>query len=324
MPLINVLKWDAPSNVFAFHFPEVHLNTKSQLIVAESQEAWFFKEGQMLGPLGPGRHVLDSKNYPFLTAFIGVISGFSESPYTAEIWYVNKAIPLNIRWGTPDPIQVQDAKYGILLPVRAFGQYGVQIVDSGRFLGKIVGSLHMFTEETLSDYFRGLIISEIKSYLGNELVTKKKSVLELSSDMNGFSADLNELLCKRFEPYGLKVVDFTVASISTDEQDPAVKRLREALAKKAEMNILGFNYQQERSFDVLQKAAANEGAGSAPFMGAEIGLGVGMGLGAPMNVAAGQMARQIHPAGSRFCPNCGVPVMADAKFCAACGHKLSD
>jgi membrane protease subunit (stomatin/prohibitin family) len=328
MEFISVLKWDAPPNVFAFKFPNTEITTKSQLIVAESQEAYLFKEGEMVGPFAPGRHVLDTKNFPVLTKWMTNLITGGLSPFTAEVWFVNKAIPLNVRWGTPDPIQVQDAKYGVMLPVRAFGQYGAQVNDGGKFLVKLVGSMPAFTERTLTTYFRGILLAEIKSVLGSYLIDKKISVLEMSSRLSEISEFLNGRLTARLEPYGLRMLDFSVSSISTAEDDPAVKRLKEALARKAEMSILGYSYQQERSFDVMQKAAANEGAGIAPLMGAGMGMGMGMGMGVPMGAAAGAMAQtlaipQSQSAPMQVCPSCRHSIPGNSRFCPECGHSCT-
>lgn len=328
MSIISVLKWEASPNVFAYKFPNSQLTTQSQLIVAESQEAFLFKEGEMVGPFGPGRHVLSTKNYPVLTKWVSKLISGGVSPFTAEVWFVNKAIPLNVRWGTSDPIQVQDAQYGVMLPVRAFGQYGAQVNDGGKFLVKLVGSMPAFTEKTLTAYFRGILLSEIKSTLGNYLIDRKISVLAMASHLSEISSFLNEQLAVRLEPYGLRMLEFSVASISTNEDDPAVKRLKEALARKAEMNILGYNYQQERSFDVMQKAAANEGAGISPLMGAGMGMGMGMGLGAPMGAAAGALAQNLVSAPSaavvmKPCPDCRRSIPETSAFCPECGHSFT-
>lgn len=328
MELMSVLKWDAAPNVFAIKFPDTEITAKSQLVVAESQEAFLFKEGQMMGPFGPGRHVLDTKNFPVLTQWTSKLVTGGLSSFTAEVWFVNKAIPLNVRWGTPDPIQVQDAKYGVMLPVRAFGQYGAQVDDGGKFLGKLVGAMPAFTERTLTTYFRGILVSEIKSVLGSYLIDKKISVLEMATHLSAISDFLNERLTARLDPYGLRMLDFSVASISTPEDDPAVKRLKDALARKAEMSILGYNYQQERSFDVMQKAAANEGTGISPLMGAGMGMGMGMGLGAPMGAAAGAMARtlvsrQLQASAMKTCSACGQSIPDHSRFCPECGHSFA-
>lgn len=321
MKIIEVLKWDAVPRVFAYKYPNVELNTKTQLIVAESQEAVFVKEGQFYGPLGPGRHVLDTKNYPFLTNFVSQLVTGGVSPFPAEVWFVQKAIPLDIKWGTMDPIQVEDPKYHIILPIRAYGQYGIQIVNSQKFLGKLVGRVPVFVEKTLSAYFRGIIITRAKDCIGSYLIDQNISVLQITNKLNAISEFLQEKISSDLEDYGVKVVSFMVNSISTDDKDPAVARLKEALAKKAEMNIIGYTYQQERSFDTMETAAGNQGNGGG-MMNAGIGLGMGVGIGTPMGNIMGTMGQNLQTSQMISCPACGHSVTADSAFCPKCGKKL--
>ena len=326
MPIIDVLKWDAPPNVFAFKYPGCRIHNKSQLIVSPSQEAVLVKEGAFIGPFGPGRHVLDTRNYPVLSEITSILVSGGMTPFTAEVWFTNLAIPLNIKWGTATPIQIEDPKYHIILPIRSYGQYGIQVSDSMLFLEKLVGSMPAFTEYTLSEYFRGIILTKVANGLSSYLIDQSITVLRISSRLNEISAFLKDALSKDFEEYGLKTVSFTVNSISTDDSDPAVAKLRQALAKKAEMDIVGYNYQQERSFDVMDSAAGNPGGGSA-LMGAGIGMGVGMGLAVPMGNAASSISQnmRIPPMSlesGRKCPNCGESVAEGLKFCGNCGKPL--
>lgn len=322
MALIEVLKWDAAPKVFAYKYPNAALNTKSQLIVSESQEAVLVKEGQFYGPFGPGRHVLDTKNYPFLTKMVTSIVTGGETPFTAEVWFTQRAIPLNIKWGTGSPLQVEDPRYHIMLPVRAFGQYGIQIVCSQKFLSKLVGRVPVFVEKTLSDYFRGIIITRVKDCIGSYLIDQNISVLQIASKLNAISDFLQEKISGDLDDYGVKVVSFTVNSISTDDGDPAVVRLKEALAKKAEMSIIGYTYQQERSFDTMATAAGNQGAGGS-LMNAGMGLGMGIGIGAPMGNMMGVLGQNLQVASTAPCSKCGRAVALDVVFCPGCGKNLN-
>lgn len=54
------------------------------------------------------------------------------------------------------------------------------------------------------------------------------------------------------------------------------------------MQQLGYTYQQERQFDVMEKAAGNEGSAGA-MMGAGMGLGMGLGVGNVMGAQMGQI-----------------------------------
>ncbi len=322
MALIETLKWDGAPNVFAFRYPNCELTTKSQVVVYESQEAVFVKDGQFFEPLGPGRHILDAKNFPFLTQLVtGLVTG-GESPFSAEVWFVNKAIPLDIKWGTSEPIQVEDPKYHVMMPVRAYGQYGLQIVDTQRFLAKLVGRVPVFVTKTLSAYFRGIVITSVKDRIATYLVNEAVSVLQMGSRLTEVSSFLQDELTKELQDYGVRVASFKVNSITADESDPAVAQLKRALAKKAEMEIVGYTYQQEKSFDVMSRAAGNEGGGaSASVMQTGMGLGLGMGLGAPLGGAAAGLATHLQLDGGEksVCGTCGATLPAAARFCPNCG-----
>jgi membrane protease subunit (stomatin/prohibitin family) len=291
------------------------------MIVAESQEAFLFKSGQPVGPFLAGRHTLDTANYPILGQILKIATG-GRSPFTAEVWYVNKVISLDIKWGTPTAIQALDPQYRIMLPVRAYGQLGLQVIDSGKFLVKLVGTLGAFDRERFNNYFRGVIVTRAKDAVATLLGAKKISILEISAHLNEISEELKNQLAPELEEFGLGLTKFFVNSIDTPEDDPAVARLKSALARKAEMDIVGYNYQQERTFDTLQEAAGNTGS-PGTVMGAGLGLGMGLGAGPAFGGAMAAMGGQLQPQNQGApCPKCQASNPAGAKFCVSCGHGL--
>ncbi len=294
MPVIDFVKWDGNPDTLAWKFDEQELSTWTQLVVNESQEAFLVKQGVYDGPFGAGRHTLSTENIPLIRGLMGLPFG-GKSPFTAEVWFVNKVVNLDIKWGTPDPIQLQDPKYQIMLPVRAFGQYGVRIADSKRFLLRLVGTLTSFDTGTLADYFRGAFITKIKNEIATTIVRAGISVLEISAHLDSLSKEIKSKLNEEIQEFGVELTQFNIHSINVPEDDDAVSKLKQALAKRAEMGIVGFNYQQERSFDVMQAAASNEGT-AATVMGAGMGLGMGSAIGVPMGAMLGQMAGQLNPA----------------------------
>ena len=321
MSAISILKWDPAPRVLAFRYPNCELNYKSQLIVTESQEAVLVKEGSFYGPILPGRHTLEAKNFPFLTKMISKLSTDGGSPYVAEVWFLQKSVPLDIKWGTSDPILIEDPKYHIALPVRAFGQYGIRIVDSCRFLAMLMGRLPAFTEKTIAGYFKGVVITRAKTAIANIMTESHCSLLNIGTKLNEVSAELEKRITEDLAGYGLELRLLMVNSISTDESDPSVVQLKKALAKKAEMDIIGYSYAQERSFDTLQTAAGNEGSAGVT-MGAGIGLGLGVGVGTPLGNSMLDVAKNIVPQGAKHCINCGAELPSAAKFCPGCGAKL--
>ncbi|MEK5030514.1 SPFH domain-containing protein [Paenibacillus sp. FSL R7-0302] len=332
MAIIEVVKYDGPPGVFAWKYPNQELGTWTQLIVNEAQEAILFKGGQALDSFTAGRHTLSTANIPILSNVVNLPFG-GKSPFTAEIWFVNKMNSMNVKWGTSAPLQLQDPKYKIMVAVRAFGQFGVRIEDPRKFLLKLVGTLPVFDQDTMISYFRGLLMSNINELISSYLVHKKISILEINAYVVEISKHIQGRLSSSFLDSGIELNNFYIDSINIPDDDPATQRLKEALAKKAEMDIIGFTYQQERSFDAMEEAAGNPGNIGAGMMNAGLGLGMGFGLAGPAAEIATRMTRNMSLDGStgsqqaphnasKSCPGCGTLNPEDARFCTGCGRSL--
>ena len=137
-------------DTFTWKYPHEELGTWTQLIVNESQEVVLVKSGKVLDGFQRGRHTLDAANIPILNSIINLPFG-GRSPFTAQVWYINKVYNLDIKWGTPSSMQVQDPKYGIFAPIRANGAFGIQIDDSKKFLVKLVGIVIRLIRTVLSN-----------------------------------------------------------------------------------------------------------------------------------------------------------------------------
>ena len=318
MAIVDVLKFSSDASILAWKYPNSELATWSQLIVNESQEAILMRNGQIADVFGPGRYVLSTDNIPILQGLLNLPFG-GRSPFSAEVWFINRAFSLSIKWGTTTPIQVQDPKYGVFVPLRAFGQFGIQIQDTRRFLTKMVGTMPFFNTNTLTEYFKGMYVTRVKDRLSSCLVKSKISILEINSHLDEISGELSTQLRNELAEYGIHLVSFYVNDISVPENDPAVKQLKAALAKRAEMDILGYNYQQERTFDTLNTAAGNNGA-AGTMMGAGMGMGMGFGMGGAIGNAAAGMPSVMGTAESKKnCPSCGASIGSSLKFCPQCG-----
>ena len=325
MALINVVKYNGGPKVFAWKYPNEALGTWTQLIVNESQEAVLFKSGQALDVFEGGTYTLDTPNIPLLNNIINLPFG-GRSPFAAEVWYVNKAYSLDIKWGTATPIQLQDPKYGIFLPVRSFGQFGLVIDDSKKFLMKLVGTLPSFDKTSLTDFFRGLYVTRVKDAISSYLVHKKISMLEINAYLNEISTFMQERIAPEFDEYGIKLVNFYVNDINIPEDDPSLVALRKALEKRAEMDIIGYDYQQKRSFDTLEGAAANPGSASSHFMGAGIGLGMGTTMGGSFGRQFSGMGDMMNTSRTktRNCPHCHTNMNEQDRFCPSCGYDTME
>ena len=333
MQIVEIIKYDEDksNHIFVYKFEKEDFSTMSQLIVHESQEAILFRNGQALDLFGPGRYTLETENIPLLKKIVNIPTG-GETPFHCEVYFINKVESMDVRWGTSNPIPIKDAVYDIILPISANGQMAVQIEDSRKFLVKLVGTTRKFDHSDLTEYFRGLLMTRIKDYLSNQMVREKLTFLDVHSHLNEMSENIQDELAATFSEYGIRLVNFFINTVRVPEDDPSLIGLKKALARKAEMNIIGYNYAQERTFNVLDKAAQNEGSGSN-IMGAGIGLGMGVNIGSVVGGAMGgamgnintQTQPQPQPAAQAVqqgdgCKKCGQPLPGNAKFCFNCGE----
>lgn len=318
MAIIEVVKFNGGPSIFAWKFPNEELGTWTQLIVNETQEAILFKGGKALDLFTAGRHTLETFNIPILNNIINLPFG-GRSPFTAEVWYINKVNSLDIKWGTATPIQLQDPKYKVLLPLRSFGQFGIQIVDSRQFLIKLVGTLSVFDIDSLTRYFRGLYLTKVKDLISTYLIKKQISALEINAYLDELSTELKEKMYPIFEEYGIKLVNFYVNDINVPKDDSAVVKLKDALSKRAEMDIVGYSYVQERSFDTLEGAAKNPSSGQSGLMGAGIGLGMGVGIGGAFGHQMSEITQSIETKKTKLCKKCNSEISEDKRYCSTCG-----
>ena len=311
MALFQVLKFDGSANVLVWKHPKTEMNTGSQLVVGPAQEAVFVRGGNICDVLCPGTYTLDTSNIPILSDLISLPFG-RKSPFTAEVFFVNKLDVLDVKWGTARHIQLRDPVYQVAIPLRAFGQYGVRVEDSAQFLRRLTGGTRSFTSQDLADYLRGVMGGRVEEEVSRYLLEHKICFLEANAHLTEIGDGVSRAMEPIFEEYGIRLVSFRVSSVNAPEGDPSVRKLREVLDKRHEMDALRFSYQQGRSFDVLEEAAQNLGAG-----GGAAGLGVGAALGSALS---GMVRDAVQPAGQKFCSGCGAAMGMDDAFCSKCGR----
>ena len=288
MALIDVIKCDIQDGEFCYKFPSDDLRIGSQLVVYPSQTAFFVKGGEILDSFTSGTYTISSENIPLLNKLINIPFG-NESPFKAEVWFINQISKLDMPWGTPQPILLEDPKYKIIVPVRSNGQYGLKISDPRLFLETLIGNMSVFSADKISQYFKGRLVQALNSLLAKQIVERQISILDINTELIPMSAECESQLNEIMGKYGIEIKEFAIMSINVPEQDESVIKLKEAKAMMARLNITGKDvYQMERSFDVLEKAAANEGAG-----GQMIGMGVGLGAGVSAGSAMGNIASQM-------------------------------
>jgi membrane protease subunit (stomatin/prohibitin family) len=287
MAIIDIVKYQNTDGELCHKFESDDLRLGTQLVVHPAQTAFFVKGGAICDEFTSGTYRLDTENIPILNKIINLPYG-SDSPFQAEVWFINQTAKLNLPWGTPHPIQIEDPRYHIIVPLRAHGQYGIRVTNPRLFIETLIGNMGSFSTEQIDQYYKGKIISALNTLLAQQVVSNGVSVLDINTLLLSMSDAINSQLNEILGKYGVSIIEFAIMSVTFPQDDESVIKLKNAKDLAARLTITGRDvYQMERSFDVMEKAASNEGAG-----GQMMGLGVGLGAGMNVGNAVGNIASQ--------------------------------
>ncbi|MGI8588672.1 MAG: SPFH domain-containing protein [Chloroflexia bacterium] len=321
----------------------------SQAIVRESQVAVFFRDGKALDVLGPGRHTLSTQNIPGLTTLLSIPFG-GRSPFRAEVYFVNMADILDLKWGTSEPVVFRDSELG-MVRLRAFGTYSMTIADPMLFVNKIVGTQGIVDSNQIGDYLRGIIVSRLNDTLGQTMST----LLDLAGKYTTLAAALKASVADDFANIGVQLKQFFITSITPPEEVQKMIDQRSSMGALGDMN----RYMQFQAAQAMgNMGQGGGGGGDAAATGIGLGAGAGLGMGMaqmigqafqPQNQQQQQQQPQqpqqqqpqqqssqstagVTPAtagaasatqgGLITCPGCHAQIPAGSKFCPECGYNM--
>lgn len=327
--IYDVIKYEGDNRTFVWKHPNEDFNSMTQLIVHESQEAIFFMNGQALDLFGPGRYTLETQNIPMLSRVLNRLTGDTK-PFHCEVYFINKAEQMKIKWGTDSKVQYLDPMYGFPLTIGASGEMSLSVGDSRKLLVKLVGTEEYLGQEELVSFFRAVLMTRVKTYIAQVIKANALNIFELDEHLSNFSANIHKLLIPDFEDYGLVLEKFYVSNIVKPDgekqyeqfkelhfrqyADVAEAKLRqqtdviyaETEAKKVVIDSQaqatkrmqeGYTYQQERGYDVAEKVAQNESVGQFTNMGLGLGTmaGVGGAVGGMVGGAVNDAINEVSP-----------------------------
>jgi len=318
---IEVIEWlDDSHNTLLYRFPvkDQEIKNGAQLIVRESQAAVFVHEGQIADQFPPGRYTIDGGNTPILSKLGAWKYGFN-SPFKAEVYFVNTRQFTDLKWGTPNPVMMRDTDFG-MVRLRAFGIYSMRVTDPQAFIKEVAGTKGRFITEDIEGQLKRTLVGGFSDALGES----KIAALDLASNYDELSQFTRTKLNEEFKPYGLELTKFVIENISLPQEVEA------AMDKRTSMGVIGDvgRYAQFQAADAMRDAAQNPGGGA----GTGVGLGAGFALGNAMASSMSDAMKQSKEGagtqqaggqtGGVACPQCGTQNATNTKFCTECGTKL--
>ncbi len=229
--LASIIKYEGEGDALVWKHPIEDFNLGSQLIVHESQEAIFFRDGQALDLFGPGRYTLETQQLPILEKLYKLPTD-TEGTFHSEVYYINKTVQMALKWGTPEKVRFIDPLTGVPLELGASGEMNLQVENSRKLLVKLVGtgkgiSWGEHAAASLQAMFRPLIANAVKTNLSSVIKNEAIDLLEIDEKLDVISERLRQALLPGFEEYGITIPQFYVNRVVLPEEDPNFRRIRD-------------------------------------------------------------------------------------------------
>ena len=245
-----VIKYEGDNTTFVWRHPVNDFVTGSQLIVHESQEAVFLRNGEALDSFGPGRYTLETDIMPKMNSLYPLpVHG---QPFHAEVYFVNLTTQMGIKWGTNSKIGLFDPASGLHVELGASGSFNLRVIDARKLLIKLVGTTggltrsDLFGENSMTvsggnveitvksagGYFRTMVMNKVKANLAKIIKANSINVLELDGHIDLISEGLCAAINPDLSGYGLEMPEFYVSNIVTPDDDPNFRRMKQQYAEK--------------------------------------------------------------------------------------------
>jgi membrane protease subunit (stomatin/prohibitin family) len=338
---------DSSKGQIVFKWPDQNIRKFSKAIVEPDAVAIFMSQGQVMGVLPPGRHTLDAQELPFLGMFVDWGSG--GNAFKAEIYFVGAREFPNFRFGGRLD-EVQDPQTGLVVTLRAFGEYALRVVEPQRLILNLVGTVDVTNNESIAGWVAQQLLKVTRTTVTTQLMSGAWPILGLSVHSPEIEVSALRAANAELADYGLSITRLGNLDVNLDDDDNA--RLKKLAGDTAYSRLAG-GFLQAAQAEALQGAgqgmAQGGGAVTPMFLGAGLGManqmmqapaqappaapppapgfaGGGQGYApAPQQPAPAPpppAAQAPAPAATIACGNCDNQVRAGAKFCDSCGTAM--
>ncbi len=317
-----------------FKWPDHNIRKYTRAIVNADELAMFVNTGQVVATMGPGRHQIDADEIPGLGAVIDWATG--GNAYKAELYFVGtREYTGNMFGGRID--DVQDPQTGMIVTLRVFGDYSMQVKDPVALITNLVGTVDVANNDAITGWMSDQLLKVMRTHMTVQIVRNGWPILGLSA----YTPDIEEEVMakgnQQLASYGVAIIRMGNFDINLSEQDEAQLK---TLAKDTAYSRLAGSFQQYAAGEAALGAGEGMAKGGAGVSGAFLAAGLGIGGQAAAPAApgptpppgpgfAGGGAGFAGPAASgptgtgTECPSCQAGNSAGAKFCASCGTALA-
>lgn len=252
-PEYLVWKW-RPSGEANSTKKENAIRYGSSLRVKDGELAVFVyqqKDGTMQDFIvGPFDQTIKTANFPILTSIVGAAFGGS-SPFQAEIFFINLAGNIPIKFGVPY-FNITDSRLpDFPVPMAVRGQIIFNITDYKLFIKNT--RLINFELDEFKNLIKSAITSSVKSGVMNINRTNPLNLVQIEENLDLMNELLKEKLNNVFsEDFGVNLKRFDIDSLELDQESEGFKKLiavtrnqqEKTLTAQTDVNIKNMNDMQ--------------------------------------------------------------------------------
>ena len=222
--LASVIKFEGGQDTLIWKHPIEDFNMGSQLIVHESQEAIFFRDGQALDLFGAGRYTLETDQFPIMEKLYKLPSD-SDQTFHSEVYFINKAQHMAFKWGTSEKVTLIDPTSQAPIAVGARGLFNFRVSNARKLLLKLVGTTSGIKRGDLlgsdgnqangyaRNYFRAIVQLGVSTKLAQIITEQNIDILQIDQQKMQLSDALKESMLSYFDDYGMEITEFLVEGI---------------------------------------------------------------------------------------------------------------
>jgi membrane protease subunit (stomatin/prohibitin family) len=341
---------DSSKGQIVYKWPDQNIRKFARAIVEPDAVAVFMNQGQVMGTLSPGQHTLDASELPFLGMFVDWAS--SSNAFKAEIYFVGAREFPHCRFGGRLD-EVQDPVTGLIVTLRAFGEYAMRVLDPVKLIVNLVGTVDVTNNEAITGWVAQQLLKVTRTTITTQLMSGAWPILGLSVHSPDIEVATMPAANEQLADYGLAIARFGNLDVNLDDDDNA--RLKKLAGDTAYSRLAG-GFLQAAQAEALQGAgegmAQGGGAVTPMFLGAGLGMAgqmmqpppqtapvpppgtgfAGGGAGfvqqppaAPPPAAPAAAPAAAAPAAEATveCRECHSQVRVGSKFCAECGTPMA-
>jgi membrane protease subunit (stomatin/prohibitin family) len=339
-----------------FKWPDVTIRRFTRAIVNADEMAMFVNTGQVVQTLGPGRHQIDANELPGLGAVIDTVTG--GNAYRAELYFVGTREYTGFKFGGRVD-DVQDARTGLVVTLRVFGDYALRVADPVRLVTNLTSTVDVTDNERIAGWVSDQLLKVLRTHVTTQIIRNGWPILGLMAYSAEIEQNTIEAANGQLAAYGVQLTRMGNFDVNLSPEDE--KQLKQ-LAKDTSYSQLAGGFQNYAAGEMALGAGQGMAQGGAGVDGAFLGAGFGLASAFGAQQAQAQQAQaaqqaaaqhgvpqgqpqqappqqsqpqqsqpqqsppqqaQPQAAAGAVCASCQAPNPAGAKFCMGCGQRIT-